>query len=88
MYYLYVLYNEKSRLFTVGVTKDLNRRKKIICLPEGMCRIVHYEIYETDREATLRENELKHIRQEVLEEWVREMNPLLVDLSEDNFQNL
>lgn len=80
MYYTYVTYYPEEKRFDVGVTKNLERRKKILCGQHSGCRMVYYEIFPESTAATRRENQLSGLPQKVLREWVLENNPELVDL--------
>ena len=80
MFITYISYNSKRNEFQIGVTMNLQRRKKILCNQAPACKIVWYEEYENSEQATGRENELLDFPKELLKELVFETNPMLTDL--------
>jgi len=80
MFYTYIIYNVQKEKYNVGVTVNLQRRKKILCHRLPGCKIVWYEEFDNSSEATRRENELLSLPKELLKELVLETNPMLVEI--------
>jgi len=80
MFYTYVTYNAIKDKYVVGVTINLKRRKKILDNIFPGSKIVYFEEFETSEEATRYENELLDLPKNLLQELVKEINPMLVEL--------
>ncbi len=70
MYYLYLLYSQKSKEFYVGTTPDLerrfyshNQRNNFATKPGVPWKLVYYEAYPTKDDALRREQRLKYYGQ-------------------------
>jgi predicted GIY-YIG superfamily endonuclease len=81
MYYIYIAYNKENKLCNISITNNLSRRIKLLRLNHNnFCKIVFYEEYETSELATEREDILSSLPEELIDELVKENNPLLIEL--------
>jgi len=85
IYYTYIIYKNDNSLLHIGVTNDLSRRLKLIKIKYTYCcKLVYYEEFTSSAEATNRENKLLQIHETLIEELVKETNPMLINLSLKN----
>jgi len=81
LYYVYIAYNPQNQITHIGLTLDMKRRLKLLCINTSQsCRIVYYEEYDDSKIADRRETELLQMPKELIAELVREYNPMLIDL--------
>ncbi len=83
MYYAFIAYNHRHKLFTIGVTNDLKRRLKninAIKKDSEQVRIVYYEAFDNSRQASLKEDQWELMTEKDLTRLVKSNNPLLIDL--------
>ncbi len=84
MYYAFIAYNHKNKLFAIGVTIDLKRRLKNMNATrknDEQIKIVHYEYYDSSHLASLTEDMWIAMSDKELNEMVLSTNPILIDLS-------
>jgi len=90
-YYVYILTNERDKLFYIGVTNNLRRRvyEHKYQLVDGFTKrynihkLVYYEMCHEVEDAIRREKQLKNWRREKKIELIERMNPYWKDLGED-----
>ncbi len=83
MYYAFIAYDHRNKLFTIGVTNDLKRRLKninAIKKESGQVKIVYYEAFDNSRQASLKEDQWELMTEKDLTRLVKSNNPLLIDL--------
>ena len=84
MYYVYIAYQKSQDQYQIGSSIDLKRRIHTLNIGKDTDKIdlVYYEIFDNSDEAEKRENFLNNLSKEVLDELVKESNPLQVNLIE------
>lgn len=80
-YYTYIIYSERNKFHSLGVTADLKNRWEILKKNNEKIKLVYWEVFDRSNEATARENILKQFPAEILNQLVKENNPTLADLS-------
>ena len=80
MYYTYIVVNSNGSEYQVGVTTNIQRRKKILCSLDPGCKLVYYEEFEKSEKATERENILLELPKPLIKELIDETNPMWINL--------
>jgi len=88
MYFTYIAYNPHKDKFSIGVTINLQRRKKILCHNNEGCRMVYIDEFESSEKAIGRENELMNLSNGLLRKLIDQTNPLWLDLLHTRNSNL
>ncbi len=83
MYYTYISYHFGGDKYKIGVTANLRRRLRVLCMNDKKgCEIVYYEAYDNSDEATKRENDLLKMKDGQLISLIKQTNPIELDLLE------
>ncbi len=80
-FYTYIIYTGKDAFHSIGTTIDLSRRLGMMNqLAKCRLKLVYYEEYTGSEQAIRRENELLKLHHTIIDELVKDTNPMLINL--------